>query len=82
MPARQINIVRNLDWMTIGIYFILLVAGWFSIYGASYNFEDAAFWDISYRYGKELMWIALSTGLALVLLLLDSQVYNVFAYFI
>lgn len=82
MPSRQNNVFRNVDWITIVLYFLLVVAGWFCIYGASYNFEDAAFYDISYRYGKQLMWIGCSMGLALVLLLLDSQVYNMFAYFV
>lgn len=82
MASRQINIVKNLDWITISLYFLLVVMGWFCIYGASYNFEEASFWDISYRYGKQLMWIGFSLVLIVIILLLDSQIYNFFAYFI
>ncbi len=82
MPARQISIVRNIDWISVVLYFLLVVAGWFCIYGASYNFEDAAFWDTSFRYGKQLMWMGFSIGIIVVLLLLDSQLYNAFAYII
>ena len=82
MASRQISIVKNLDWITISLYFLLVVMGWFCIYGASYNFEEASFWDISYRYGKQLMWIGFSLVLIVIILLLDSQVYNFFAYII
>lgn len=68
--------------MTITLYLLLVVAGWFSIYGAVYNFEDVPFYDFSMRYGKQLAWIALSGVIAVVLLLLDSRVYSVFAYII
>jgi rod shape determining protein RodA len=64
------------------LYLILVIAGWFTIYGAVYNFEDAHFWDFSYRYGKQLVWIVFAFLIAAVLLTLDSRVYSIFSYFI
>lgn len=78
--SRQISITKNIDWITIILYLLLVVAGWFSIYGAVYNFEDNAFWDFSQRYGKQLVWIGFSFVIAAVLLALDSRVYSIFAY--
>ncbi len=66
--------------MTIGIYLILVILGWFSIYGAVYNFEEAPFWDFSFRYGKQLVWIGCAIVIGIVLLMLDSRIYNVLAY--
>ncbi|MBO7635939.1 MAG: rod shape-determining protein RodA [Paludibacteraceae bacterium] len=80
MPTRQNNIVKNIDWFTVTIYLLMVIAGWFCIYGAVYHFEDASFWDFSYRYGKQLVWIGLSIGIAFTLLMLDSRLYNLFAY--
>ena len=80
MPARQINIVKNIDWVTVTIYLLMVIAGWFCIYGAVYHFEDASFWDFSYRYGKQLVWIGFSIAIAFTLLMLDSRLYNLFAY--
>ena len=80
--SRRINIINNIDWITIGIYLLLVVAGWFCIYGAVYNMEEVPFWDTDYRYGKQLMWIGLSFVIALFLMLLDSKIYNYFAYHI
>ncbi len=31
------NIKSSIDWLTIGLYFILIVLGWLSIYAASYD---------------------------------------------
>ena len=44
--------------------------------------EEVPFWDFDYRYGKQLIWIALASVIALFLMLLDSKIYNVFAYHI
>ncbi|MCQ2217163.1 MAG: rod shape-determining protein RodA [Paludibacteraceae bacterium] len=74
--------MQNVDWFTIGIYIVLVIAGWFSIYGAVYNFEDTPFWDFSVRYGKQLVWIGCSIVIAIVLLSLDNRVYSMFAYVI
>ena len=82
MPTRQISIVKNTDWLTVVLYLLLVIAGWFCIYGASYNFEDVPFYDFSMRYGKQLIWIGLSFAIICVLMLLDSRVYSVFSYFI
>lgn len=77
---RRVNILQNIDWITIGIYVALIIAGWFSIYGAVYNFEDAGFWSFSERYGKQLVWIGCSFLIATILISMDSRVYSIFAY--
>lgn len=82
MESRRNSILSNLDWVTIGIYMLLVVLGWFSIYGAVYNFEEASFFDFSYRYGKQLVWIACALVIAAVLLMLDSRIYTLLAYVI
>lgn len=80
MESRRNSIINNLDWVTIGVYMLLVILGWFSIYGAVYNFEEASFFDFSYRYGKQLVWIGFAVVIASVLLMLDSRLYNLLAY--
>ncbi|HQJ91092.1 MAG TPA: rod shape-determining protein RodA, partial [Paludibacteraceae bacterium] len=77
---RRVNILQNIDWITIGIFVILVIAGWFSIYGAVYNFEDVGFWSFSERYGKQLVWIGCSFLIAIVLIRIDSRIYSIFSY--
>jgi hypothetical protein len=31
---------KSLDWVTICIYLLLIVGGWFSVCGASYDYGD------------------------------------------
>ncbi len=82
MESRRNSILSNLDWVSIGIYLLLIIFGWFSIYGAVYNFEEASFFDFSYRYGKQLVWIGCAVVIASVLLMLDSRLYSLLAYVI
>lgn len=82
MDRRNENILINIDMWTIGLYIALVIFGWISIYGASYNFDDRDFWDFSQRYGKQLVWIGCSVVIGGVLLMLDAKVYTTLAYFI
>ena len=76
------SIWKSLDWVTITIYLLLIVFGWFSICGASYDYSDRDFLDFSTRAGKQFMWIICSFGLGFVLLMLDDSFYDMFAYLI
>ncbi|MCQ2191865.1 MAG: rod shape-determining protein RodA [Paludibacteraceae bacterium] len=78
--SRKSNFFKSIDWWIIGLYLVLVICGWVCIYGASYNFEDTVFWDINYRYGKQLMWIGMALFIGGVILLLDGEIYSVFAY--
>lgn len=37
---RQKGVLASLDWITIAIYLTLLVFGWISVCGASYNYGE------------------------------------------
>lgn len=76
------SIFKSIDWITIAIYLILIVFGWISICGSSYDYGDRDFFDFSTRAGKQFMWIICSFGLGFVLLMLDDRVYDFFAYII
>ncbi|NDW13839.1 rod shape-determining protein RodA [Bacteroides sp. 214] len=83
MNTRNSNLWKSIDWLSICIYLLLIVCGWFSICGASYDFGDSTdFFDFSTRAGKQFMWIVCSFGLAFVLLMLDHRMYDMFSYII
>lgn len=60
----------------------MVVAGWFSICGASYEFDNVGLFDIAGRPGSQLMWMGLSVGIIFVILMLESDFFDVFAYLI
>lgn len=46
---RKTEIWKTVDWLTIILYVVLVVAGWFSICGASYEFDNVGLFDPSGR---------------------------------
>lgn len=60
----------------------MIAAGWFSICGASYEFDNVGLFDIAGRPGSQLLWIGLSVALIFVILMLESDFFDVFAYLI
>ncbi len=82
MVTRKDSMWKSLDWVTICVYLILIVFGWFSVCGASYDYETHEFWDFSTRAGKQLAWIICSFGLGFVILMLEDSLYDIFGYLV
>ena len=74
------SMTKSVDWITIVIYIALVVLGWVSICGASYDYSDVDFFSLETRAGKQLLWIACSFGLGFVILMLEERIYEWFAY--
>lgn len=79
MNDRKTEIWKSVDWFTILLYMILVVAGWFSICGASYEFDNVGLFDLAGRPGSQLLWMGLSVALIFVILMLESDFFDVFA---
>lgn len=77
---RQNSIFANLDWWIVFLYLLLVFIGWLNIYSAVYNEEFQSMFDISQRYGKQLLWIGTSLVLATIILLVDERFFSTFAY--
>ena len=79
---RSINILNNTDWLTVGIYLVMIILGWINIYAAVYDEQYGSILDLSQRYGKQLIWIIAAIALAITIFLIDTKFYTFFAYFI
>lgn len=82
METRSVSLWKTLDWVTIVIYLLLIIGGWFSVCGASYDYGDRDFLDFSTRAGRQFVWIICSFGLGFILLMLEERMYDMFAYLI
>lgn len=71
---------RNIDWVTIFTYLILVIAGAVSIYAASYDFDHASMFDFSEFSGKQFLWIGLSLIIGFSILLIDRRLIEAYAY--
>ena len=76
----NISVFRSLDWFTIIMSILLVSAGAVSIYAASYDFDNASMFDFAEFSGKQFLWIGLSLIIGCIILLLDSRIYEAYAY--
>ena len=79
---RKTSILNNLDWPTILLYGILVIMGWFNIYAAVYNEEHSSIFDMTQRYGKQMIWIIAALIIAVFVLMTDFNFFYYFAYFL
>ena len=77
---RRINIWANLDKLTILLFLILAIMGWFNIYAAVYNEERTGMLDMSQRYGKQFLWIIIAIVTGIFTLIIDNRFYLFFAW--
>ncbi len=79
---RRNNIWRNLDWLTAGLFIILVSLGWINIYSAEYNDQNPGILNLSERYGKQLLWIGAAIIVVIFLIIIDARFYMFFSYYL
>lgn len=79
MRKRKSNIFRGVDWLLIGIYLLFVFLGWLSIYAATYSDTEYEIFDLTTKYGKQMIWILLSFILIIVILAIDKKFYEQFS---
>ncbi len=80
MTRQRENILQKIDWHIVVIYLFLVFAGWINIYSAVYDETAASIFDITQKYGKQLIWIIAALLLAVFLLITDSDIYYAFSF--
>ncbi len=83
-PAARKNggrlFAADIDWWTVAIYVVMVFFGWLNIFAAVYDEEHAGIFDLSQRYGMQMLWIGISFFLAVSILLIDSKYWHMLAY--
>ena len=82
MPIKSTNLWKTVDWFTIILYVIMIAGGWISICGASYDLDNPGFLDISGRPAMQLLWIGTAIILIFIIMMLDKNFFETFAYLI
>ena len=82
MYNRKSSVWASVDWITIGIYLLMVIAGWFCICGASYDFDSPGFFNPTGRPGLQLIWIGSALILIFIILMLDKDFFETFAFLI
>lgn len=80
---REDDISNQIDWFTIALYFVIVLLGWLNIFAAVYDETlNQNIFDFSLNSGKQLIWIASSVVLIVLIISLDYKFYDTFGYVI
>jgi rod shape determining protein RodA len=72
------SITNHIDWITVTLFITLVFMGWLNIYSSSLSAitGDSTIFDLSQFYGKQLLYIALTFPLILVILFVEGKFYE------
>lgn len=81
MERKRGSLVAQVDWATVILVFLLVLAGWLNIFAVVYAPDmKKEIWDLSLNSGKQLLWIGLGFIIIFFMLVLDVKIYYTFAY--
>ena len=80
---KTIEIFGKIDGITILLYLFLVSFGWLNIYASMYNDDiTTSVFDLSTKYGKQLLFIGISLFIAFVILIIDWRFFDTFSFFL
>lgn len=80
MIQEQQSKPASIDWLTLVLYYVFVTAGLLCIYASVYKESTPLIYDTNMNYGKQLMWIGISSFVGLMILLVDEKFFYAFAY--
>jgi len=78
---RNQSVTSNIDWISIVIYFALVIMGWLNIYSSSLSSAtaDASIMDFTQIYGKQFLFILLTIPIILIVISVEAKFYEKFS---
>lgn len=72
---------KSIDWITLTVFFSLLIIGWLMLYAAVYDSNDPyAYLDFSSSIGKQTIWLGVSVAIFVLVYVIEWQFWNSFAF--
>jgi len=81
IQSSKTNILLEIDWLLVLLYFLLVIAGWFTIYATTHPIEqtEVGLINLTTYYGKQLVWIGLSLLIIVLVLSIEASFYERFS---
>ena len=80
---RQDSLSQKIDWISVLVFGLLVLAGWLNIYAAEYDPDlDQSIFDFGTSAFRQMVWIFASALIAFGIFFLDYQFFNSFSYVI
>jgi rod shape determining protein RodA len=73
------SVGNTLDWLTVSLYAILVICGWLTIYSVTVPFNQEFAFEFGQVYSKQLMFILAAIPLILIILFVDSKLFERFS---
>ncbi len=80
IQAQQQPKPSNVDWLTLALYYAFVITGLLCIYASVYKDTHPMIYDTEMNYGKQLIWIGISSFLGLLILMVDEKFFYAFSY--
>jgi rod shape determining protein RodA len=75
------DITGKIDVVSVLLFIAMVTLGWLNIFASVYDDTvKQSIWDLSLNSGRQLMFIAASVIIILVIVILDMRFYETFAY--
>lgn len=78
----QNRIFGEVDWITVGIWLLICLIGWFNIYAAVYDPEQPEIFNFGTNYGKQSVFIITALILGLAILIIEAKFFGTAAPFL
>ncbi|MFC4666793.1 rod shape-determining protein RodA [Falsiporphyromonas endometrii] len=76
MDRRNKPLIKRIDWFLIILYLIMVTAGWFSICGATYDFNIYDLFSMGSRPMQQVVWIGLAIVIGIIIITIDQKIYE------
>jgi len=79
---REGSVWANIDWITFGLYLIIMLFGWLVVFAVQYGQDSNQLFDFGAIHGRQLIWIMVSLVFGAIILIFDSEFFPGFAWII
>jgi len=80
MSQRSRTTSKSIDWISLTVFFSLLIIGWLMLYASVYDSKVAyAYLDFDSAIGKQTIWLAVALVAFAIVYVIDWQFWNTFA---
>ncbi len=76
---RDDSLTQHVDWWLFAAVITLMACGVATVYSVAYDPDHPNLFDLSQKYGKQIMWVGISLFLGFLVFLIDSDIYRKFA---
>jgi len=77
------NIISQIDWLTILLFYSMVILGWLNIYAAVYDDSvSSSIFDFNLNSGRQLIFVGITIPIILLIMAVDYKFFDAFTYVI